>query len=210
MKGDRMEQLFKKQKVCAILRGLTDDICLPYAQAAYNGGIRIFEVAMNSEHPVRQIEILKNHLGSDAFVGAGTVTTTERCKEAEAAGASFFLTPSVSVPVLEYCRDHDIPLLPGVMSPSDVALCLEYGYRTLKLFPAGELPMSYVKSLKGPFDGTEYVAVGGVGRDNLRAFLQNGFIGAGIGKALIPETCRRDRMWEEASDYIREMLSGLE
>ncbi len=204
-----MEQLFKKHKVCAILRGLSDEVCLPYARAAYNGGIRLFEVAMNSEHPAKQIEILRTHLGKDAAVGAGTVTTLERCREAEAAGAAFFLTPSVSVPVLEYCRAHDILLLPGVMTPSDVAICLEYGCRTMKLFPAGELPLSYIKSLKGPFDGTEYVAVGGVGRENLHTFLENGFIGAGIGKALIPEAYRKNGLWEEASAYIKEMLSGL-
>lgn len=204
-----MEQLFKKHKICAILRGLPDEVCLPYAQAAYNGGVRIFEVAMNSDHPARQIEILKTHLGNDASVGAGTVTTQERCREAESAGASFFLTPSVSVPVLEYCRERHIPLLPGVMTPSDVSTCLEYGYRIMKLFPAGELPLSYIKSLKGPFDETEYVAVGGVGRENVQEFLQSGFIGAGIGKALIPQKYRKRGMWQEASAYIKEMLSVL-
>ncbi|MEW4412743.1 bifunctional 4-hydroxy-2-oxoglutarate aldolase/2-dehydro-3-deoxy-phosphogluconate aldolase [Clostridium sp. AN503] len=204
-----MEQLFKKHKICAILRGLPDEVCLPYAQAAYNGGVRIFEVAMNSDHPARQIEILKTHLGNDASVGAGTVTTQERCREAESAGASFFLTPSVSVPVLEYCRERHIPLLPGVMTPSDVSFCLEYGYRVMKLFPAGDLPLSYIKSLKGPFDETEYVAVGGVGKENVQEFLKNGFIGAGIGKALIPKVYRENGMWQEASLYIKEMLSVL-
>lgn len=204
-----MEQIFKKHKVCAILRGLPEHECLFYARAAYQGGIRLFEVAMNSENPTRQIERLKKDLGKDALVGAGTVTTLERCRQAAAAGASFFLTPSVSTQVLEYCRSHDIKLLPGVMTPSDVSLCLEYGYRTMKLFPAGELPPSYVKSLKGPFDGTEYVAVGGVKRDNIRSFMENGFLGVGIGKGLIPEAYRKKGMWEEASVYIREMMDGV-
>lgn len=202
-----MEQIFKKYKVCAILRGLPERECLSYAQAAYQGGIRIFEVAMNSENPVRQIETLKNNLGKDAIVGAGTVTTLERCKMATAAGAAFFLTPSISEPVLEYCCRHNIKLLPGVMTPSDVSRCLEYGYRTMKLFPAGELPPSYVKSLKGPFDGTEYVAVGGVKGDNILSFMKNGFIGVGIGKGLIPEAYWKNGMWEAASDHVKEMLT---
>ncbi len=204
-----MERIFKKHKVCAILRGLPGRVCLSYAQAAYQGGIRIFEVAMNSENPIRQIETLKNNLGKDVIVGAGTVTTLERCKMATAAGAAFFLTPSVSEPVLEYCRRHDIKLLPGVMTPSDVSRCLEYGYRTMKLFPAGELPLSYVKSLKGPFDGTEYVAVGGVKGDNILSFMKSGFIGVGIGKGLLPEAYWKKGMWEEASEFVREMLSGV-
>lgn len=205
-----MEQLFRKYKICAILRGLPEEICLSYAQAAYDGGIRIFEVAMNSECPIRQIEILKTNLSQDAVVGAGTVTTLERCREAKSAEASFFLTPSVSIPVLEYCQSHDIPLLPGVMTPSDVALCLEYGFRTMKLFPAGDLPSGYIKSLKGPFEETEYVAVGGVKRENVNTFLQNGFIGVGIGSGLIPREYRKNGMWEEAASYIKEIILKLQ
>lgn len=204
-----MEQLFRNHKVCAILRGLPDDICLPYARAAYNGGIRIFEVAMNSYHPIKQIELLKTNLGADAVVGAGTVTTVERCRAAESAGASFLLTPSVSEPVLAYCRERDMPLLPGVMTPSDVSRCLESGYRTMKLFPAGELPLSYVKNLKGPFDDTEYIAVGGVTIENIQVYLKNGFIGVGIGAGLIPEVYRKNKMWQEAADHIRERLLVL-
>lgn len=204
-----MEQLFRNHKICAILRGLPDDVCIPYAKAAYQGGIRIFEVAMNSEHAARQLEMLIMNLGRDAIVGAGTVTDIGRCEEAKAAGAAFILTPSVSVSVLKYCSSHNIPLLPGVMTPSEVALCVEYGYRTMKLFPAGDLPPAYIKSLKGPFDGTEYVAVGGVRSDNIKMFLDNGFIGVGIGKGLIPDEFGKKGMWEESASYVREMISHL-
>lgn len=205
-----MKQLFEKHKICAILRGLPENVYLPYAKAAYQGGIRIFEVAMNSENAVRQIEMLNTNMGEDAVVGAGTVTSVDRCKAAKEAGAAFFLTPSVSVPVLEYCVSREIPLLPGVMTPSEVALCVEYGYQTMKLFPAGDLPATYIKSLQGPFDGTEYVAVGGVSRDNIGMFLRNGFIGVGIGKGLIPEEYRRNGMWEAAAIYVNEMISHLQ
>lgn len=204
-----MEQLFRSHKICAILRGLPDDICIPYAKAAYRGGIRLFEVAMNSEHAARQLERLIMNLEGDAIVGAGTVTNVGRCEEAKAAGAAFFLTPSVSVPVLEYCSNHNIPLLPGVMTPSEVALCVEYGYRTMKLFPAGDLPPAYIKSLKGPFEETEYVAVGGVRQNNINSFLDNGFIGVGIGSGLIPDEFKKKGMWEESASYVRKITSQL-
>ena len=69
-----------------------------------------------------------------------------------------------------------MPILPGVFTATDVGICLEYGYDTMKLFPAGDMPLGYVKSLKGPFDGTDYVAVGGVNLENIKDFLAAGYI----------------------------------
>ena len=182
-----MRDLILKYKLCAILRGMAPDAAASCAAAIYAGGIRMFEVALNSPDAYRQIEALRRSLPEDALIGAGTAITVERAENALAAGASFLLTPSVNHPILAYCRDHAVPLLPGVMTPSEVDLALSYGFSTLKLFPAGDLPMGYIKSLKGPFDGTDYVAVGGVTLENLRAFFDHGFIGAGIGSALTPK-----------------------
>ena len=162
----------------------------------------MFEVAMNSDSAVRQIEIMRERFGGQVYVGAGTVTTPERCRMAWEAGAQFFLTPSATVGTMEFCRKYDIPLLPGVLTPTDVAVCLEYGYPIMKLFPAGDMPSSYIKSLKGPFEDTDYVAVGGVRGDNLHTFFEHGFIGAGLGSSLIPHHFLEERDWQGASRYI--------
>ena len=68
------------------------------------------------------------------------------------------------------------------------------------------LPSSYIKSLKGPFDGTEYVAVGGVTADNIECFLNNGFIGVGIGSNLMPKEYVKNNQWEQASQYVGEIV----
>lgn len=107
-------------------------------------------------------------------MGAGTVTTPERCRIAMDSGAEFVLTPSVNRDTIEFCLKHAIRILPGVMTPTDVDVCLSYGLNIMKLFPAGDLPENYIKSLKGPFDGTEYVAVGGVNAGNIGTFLKEG------------------------------------
>lgn len=198
-----MEHILKDNKICAIMRNIPLEKTMDYARAVCRGGIRMFEVAMNSDDAVRQIEMMREKLGDSIYVGAGTVTTLERCEAAKAAGAQFFLTPSAVSVTMEFCRNHDIPLLPGVMTPTDVSVCLEYGYKIMKLFPAGDMPPSYIKSLKGPFDGTEYVAVGGVNADNVQDFLAQGYIGVGIGSSLIPKEYIRDSRWDEAAEYIK-------
>lgn len=204
-----MKELWETYKICAILRGLSEEQLMPYTQAAFEGGIRLFEVAMNTPEGEQQIRRLKKEFGKEARIGAGTVTTRERCLQAAEAGAEFFLTPCVNRQVLEFCTEEAMPVLPGVMTPTDVSVCMEYGCRVMKLFPAGSLPPGYIKSLKGPFDGTEYVAVGGVKPENAPEFLKRGFLGAGIGSNLIPKEYIETGNWQEAQKGIAAMMKGL-
>lgn len=203
-----MKELFMQYRICAILRNIPQDRFLDYGEALYQGGIRLFEVALNSEAAGEQIRMLRRKFGNRAWVGAGTVTTKERCLAAREAGAQFFLTPSVNKSTLKFCRENDILLLPGVMTPSDVAVCLEYGYQVLKMFPAGAFPLTYIKNLKGPFDNTEYVAVGGVSPKNVGKYFEAGYIGAGIGSNLTPTEYIRERQWEKVEEHIKSLMAS--
>ena len=153
------------------------------------------EIAVNSPEACEQIRILRENFGSGLLVGAGTVTSEDRMQNSLDAGASFFLTPSVSEELLLQFKKLGLPVLPGVLSPSEVSLCLKYDMNIMKLFPAGELPLSYIRSLKGPFNTAEFVAVGGVNAGNMASFFHAGFLGVGIGSSLVPEDKLRARDW---------------
>lgn len=198
-----MREILQNNPICAIMRNVPMQKALPYAIAAYRGGVKMFEVAMNTEDGARQIEMLRQEFGDEVYVGAGTVINEERCRMAKEAGAQFFLTPNVAEVTLRYCKERDIPLLPGVFTPTDVGICLDYGYTVMKLFPAGDMPMSYIKSLKGPFDTTDYVAVGGVKLENIADFMKAGYIGVGIGSNLIPKDMVKADDWEAAASYVK-------
>lgn len=202
-------EMFKKNPVCAILRNIPDDRIVLYAQTAYQAGIRLFEVAMNTKNAAAQIGLLKSRLPKDGVVGAGTVLSLSDCQSAYSAGAQFFLTPSASVRTMEFCVENEIPLIPGVMTPSDVALCVSHGFHLLKLFPAGCMPPGYVKSLRGPFDGTEYIAVGGVSPENMGEFFRQGYVGVGIGSNLIPKKMADEGRWDDAENYLSGWMGTL-
>lgn len=204
-----MYEIIKEQPVLAILRNVPSSRLPDYAQAVSQGGIRLFEVALNSEDALKQITALRNKFGDAAFIGAGTAVTEELAKAALDAGAQFLLAPSAPEEVLAYCQRNQVKFLPGVFSPTDVGLCLRYGFRTLKLFPAGDLPRGYVKSLKGPFSETEYVAIGGVNRDNIRGFFDAGCIGAGLASNLLPGDAVASGDWERCARSVRELLAAL-
>lgn len=193
----------------AILRNIPLEITADYGSAVVAGGIRYIEVALNSAHALEQIRILRDTLGSRAHVGAGTAITVDLAKAAVEADAEFLLSPSTDADVLAWCRENGVAMLPGVMTPSDVSVCLRYGFDVLKLFPAGELPMTCVKSLKGPFDNTDYVAIGGVNRENMCEFLRRGCIAVGMSGGLLPKAHVAARDWDGCTAYVRDMMNEL-
>ena len=196
----------------AIMRNVPVEKTIDYAQAIVNGGVKFFEVAMNSPEAAKQINMLVDHFGGseDIYIGAGTAITLDRVKNAVAAGAQFLLTPSADREVVLYCEENGLPLMPGVMTPTDASFCIRHGFTTLKLFPAGDLPPGYVRSLKGPLDGTEYVAIGGVTPDNIGDFFRNGYIGVGLASAIMPKEFVKENRWEEGSKYVSELLCRIE
>lgn len=202
-----MKDIIRENPIISIFRNLPLEETISYAEAVYNGGIRAFEIAANSPDTLKQIALLKEHFGDKILIGAGTVLNKNLAQQVVDAGAQFILTPSTNREVLEFCSSNNIPMLPGVMTPTDVDICRSYGFHVMKLFPAGDLPLHYVKSLKGPFDDTDYVAVGGVSADNLSDFLNAGYIGAGIGSNLIPKDLYQAKDWAGVSEHIRRMTA---
>lgn len=205
-----MKQLFQKHPVLAIIRNVPLEDTVDYAKAIVNGGIRLFEVALNSADSYKQISCLRRTFGDEIVLGAGTAITVERAEKAIEAGAEFLLTPSTQSEILHYCRENQISILPGALTPSDVAMCLNYGFDTMKLFPAGDMPMGYINSLKGPFNNTEYVAIGGVNYSNIGEFFKKGFLGVGLGSNLMPKEALKAKDWETCSEYIRQLIDIVE
>ncbi len=204
-----MEELIRAHKIIAILRNVPNEILDSYVKCIYDAGIRMLEVALNSENALKQIEWICSRYEGKLTVGAGTAITPILAEKALCAGAQFVLSPSADEDVLQYCCKNRLQLLPGVMTPSDVSLCLKYGYSTLKLFPAGDLPMGYAKSLKGPFSQTNYVAFGGVSPENAESYFENGFIGVGIGSNLIPSPLLQEGKWDEAAQRIASLCEKV-
>ncbi|MEY8354985.1 bifunctional 4-hydroxy-2-oxoglutarate aldolase/2-dehydro-3-deoxy-phosphogluconate aldolase [Lachnospiraceae bacterium 54-53] len=198
-----MHEIIKENPVVAILRNVPDDRFLNYVEALMLGNLKCIEIAMNTSDAQKQIREVKRVFGKEVLVGAGTVISTERAKRAREAGAEFFLSPSSDVEVMKYCREEKISLLPGVFTPTDVSLCLSYGYDVLKLFPAGDAAYGYVKSLKGPLNEADFVAVGGVSPENMESFFERGFIGVGIGSNLVPKSMLEEGKWAEITDEVR-------
>ena len=193
-------------KITGIFRNIDESKIVKTAEILINNNINTFEVSYNSYDAVKQIKLLKKHY-PDARIGAGTILNTEDLKKITSeTDPDFIFTPSVNEEVLDYSQKNNINLIPGVFSPSEVALCLNYGFNLLKLFPAGNLPETYVKNLKGPFNKAEFIAVGGVTRDNILSFFKMGYLGVGMGSSLIKTDFLKNNDWESLDKHIKDIL----
>lgn len=200
--------ILKHQPLLAILRNVPLETTLYYAGAIVAGGGSFFEVALNSPHALEQIAMLREAFGDRATIGAGTAITVDRAKAAVDAGAQFLLAPSTDPDVLAWCRDNGVAIMPGALTPSDVSVCLRYGFDVIKLFPAGDMPRGYIKSLKGPFETTDYVAIGGVKLENAADFMAQGYLGIGISGTLMPKEALQAGDWDACSAHVAAILSA--
>ena len=204
-----LEQTMQEHPVLGILRNIPLDKTIDYADAAIRGGVSFFEVALNSPCALQQIEMLRDKFGEQCLVGAGTAITPELCQQAIATGAQFLLTPGTPLDVLRYCRDHEIALLPGVLTPTDVAVSMEYGYHAMKLFPAGSMPLRYLKDLQGPFDKTQFMAIGGVNAENAAEFLRADYRSIGLASALMPKAAVAAGDWQTCENQVRKIVEQV-
>ena len=197
-------------KITGIFRNIDESKIVKTAEILINNNINAFEVSYNSHDAIKQIKLLKEHY-PDAKIGAGTILNIEDLKKITSeTEPDFIFTPSVNEEVLKYSQKNNINLIPGVFSPSEVALCLNYGFRLLKLFPAENLSETYVKNLKGPFNNAEFIAVGGVTKDNILSFFKMGYIGVGMGSSLIKTDFLKNNDWDSLDKHIKDTLKAID
>ncbi len=208
-RNGRMTDIFKDNRVCVIMRNLPTKDIKDFVKAVSEGGIKLFEVTMNTEDALQQIRLLRAEFGSEIFVGAGTVLNKKMCEMARDAGAQFFVTPSVNREVLEFCVERKISVLPGIYTASEAAVCLEYGIHRMKFFPAVGVSENYVKALQGPFQEAKFWAVGGVSLENLEDYMARGFQGAGLGSSFIGKELLEGGQWEKIREYVSKRMKEI-
>ncbi len=188
--SDTLVKLIHEQKLISIVRGIYGSDFSKLAEALYKGGIRLIEVTFDQAHPediaktCAAIEYIHKTYKQDMAVGAGTVTSCEMVDLAKEAGATFILSPDMNPEVIRHTKQLGLVSIPGAMTPSEIQQAHLAGADLVKLFPAGDLGLSYLKSVTAPLNHVPLLAVGGINEDNLESYLKAGVIGAGLGSGL--------------------------
>lgn len=144
---------------------------VPLAEALVKGGLPCAEVTFRTDAAEESIRLMCEKY-PEMLVGAGTVLTTEQVDRAVAAGAKFIVSPGFDAEIVDYCLEKEIPVLPGCITPSEVAQAVKRGLKTVKFFPAeqaGGLPM--IKAMAAPYTMVKFMPTGGISAKNLKDYL---------------------------------------
>ena len=164
----------------------------PLATALVAGGLPAAEVTFRTEAAAAAIRAMSSR--GDVLVGAGTVLSPVQVDQAVAAGAGFVVSPGLSRAVVERCREHGVPALPGAVTATEVQSALELGLDVVKFFPAEPSGgAAAIAALAAPFAGVGFVPTGGIGPGNLHEYLELPSVVAVGGSWMVPREAVRAR-----------------
>lgn len=180
----------------------------PLAEALIEGGLPVAEITLRTAAGAGAIQALAD---LDGFlVGAGTVHSVDQAKQVADAGAKFVVTPGLNPRTVQWCLDNNMPIFPGVSSPTDLEMALELGLEVVKFFPAernGGIPM--IKALQGPYGDIRFIPTGGINTENLKDYLALPSVMACGGSWMVKSDLINGGQFEKITQITRDALSML-
>ena len=209
-------ECIEKNKIIAIARNVKVELVVPTAQALYDGGIRLIEVTFNQSSPngltdtVQSIKALCSAFGDKLCVGAGTVMSIEQVQAAYDAGAKYIISPHTDADIIKKTKSLGIVSIPGALTPSEIVMAHNAGADFVKLFPAGNFGLEYIKAVKSPIIHISMLAVGGVDEKNIKDFLKIGLKGVGVGSNIVKSSLINEGKFDELTKLAELYTTALQ
>ena len=203
------EQSLKAAEICRLAPVVPvlviDDLAQArdLAQALIAGGLPALEVTLRTPAALEAIRIMSEVPGGR--VGAGTLLTPADVKAAKAAGATFGVSPGATERLLDACAEHDLPLLPGAATATEIMLLLEKGYTVQKFFPAEQSGgAAFLKSVGSPIPQVKFCPTGGISLRNARDYLALSNLLCVGGSWVAPKEAMASGNWAEVTRLAAE------
>lgn len=194
-----------KTKIVPVIKIDNAADAAPLAKALIAGGLPVAEVTFRTEAAEEAIREMKKF--PEMLVGAGTITSVEQAKKACDAGAVFLVTAGFNRAVTEFAVKNNIPIFPGVCTPTEIMYLLEYNLPVAKFFPAeqyGGLPT--IKALSGPFPNMKFMPTGGINAKNILDYLANPQIIACGGSWMVKDSFINNHQFDEIQRLTAEAV----
>lgn len=187
----RKEQVLTRMKedcLVAVVRAKNKEQGEMVIDAIVAGGINFIEITMTMDegNPVEFIQFMadKYRNNDKVVIGAGTVLDPETARAVILAGANYVVSPGLNVETIKLCNRYRVPMLPGVMSPTEAITALEAGCDIIKVFPGNVVGPGAISSFKGPLPQGDFMPSGGVDVDNVDKWIKAGACAVGTGSSL--------------------------
>ncbi len=208
----KSEQTLKKLGMAGIVPVVVlnrREDALPLAGALLKGGVQVMEITLRTRAGLGAIAEAALRCPT-ILVGAGTVLSVEQCKMAADNGACFVVSPGFNAEVVDWCVAHDLAVVPGCVTPTEITMASEKGLEVVKFFPAniyGGLPA--MKALSGPFPSVRFVPTGGVNNQNIGEYAAAPYIHAVGGSWLCPEPLIERQEYEKITTLCQNAVQGF-
>ena len=200
-------QRIQAGKVIALIRAESPASLLDCARALSAGGLNVLELTMTTPGALELTARVSRELPG-ILLGVGTVLDADTARAGIAAGAKFIVTPAVRPTVIAACRELDIPVLCGALTPTEVITAWELGADVIKIFPAEFFGPPYIKSLKAPFPQVALMPTGGVTPQTVGDFLRAGAFATAAGSALVAPAALKSRDWPAITARAKEFVAA--
>lgn len=188
MKKEQVISKMKEDCLVAVVRAKDKEQGEKVVDAIIAGGINFIEITMTMDkgNPVEFIQMMADKYADndDVVIGAGTVLDPETARAVILAGANYVVSPGLNVETIKLCNRYRVPMLPGVMSPTEAITALEAGCDVIKVFPGNIVGPGAISSFKGPLPQGEFMPSGGVDVDNVDKWIKAGACAVGTGSSL--------------------------
>jgi len=182
---------------------------LALAKALSDGGINVMEITLRTEAGLKAIELISKNM-PQMSVGAGTVCNEKDLIAAKEAGSKFVFSPGISQELIDASKKHNITLIPGVSTASEVMLALNNEIYNCKLFPATlSGGVDILKAFKGPFSKMKFCPTGGVNLENLNEFLSLDNVLCVGGTWIVPKEAMKNKDFDKITALSKEALSKI-
>ncbi|SDB84224.1 bifunctional 4-hydroxy-2-oxoglutarate aldolase/2-dehydro-3-deoxy-phosphogluconate aldolase [Paraburkholderia lycopersici] len=173
------------------------------SRALHAGGVKVLEITLRTAAGLEAIERAAK-IAPDIVVGVGTITKPEHCALAKKAGAQFGVSPGLTREIHQASLDAGLPLLPGVMTPTDIIVAMELGYEIVKFFPAVPAGgMAMLHAFQGPFPTLKFCPTGGITAESAPTFLALSNVVCVGGSWLTPKAALASQNWDEVTRLAR-------
>ena len=179
------------------------------AEALCNGGLPCAEVTFRTDAAAEAIKLITTKF-PEMCVGAGTVLTTAQVDAAVSAGAKFIVSPGLNPKVVSYCVSKNIPIVPGISTPSEIEQAIELGLSVVKFFPAEQSGgLAKIKAMAAPYAGVRFMPTGGINAANINSYLDFQKIVACGGSWMVPSDALDAGDFERIENLAREAVKTM-
>ncbi len=177
---------------------------IPLADALIKGGLPCAEVTFRTDAAEESIRRICESF-PDMLVGAGTVLTTEQVERAYKAGAKFIVSPGFDPEIIDYCISIGLPVLPGCITPSEIAQAVKRGLKVVKFFPAEQSGgVAMIKAMAAPYSMVKFMPTGGISTKNLADYLSCDKILCCGGSWMVKEDLIKSGSFDKITDMTKE------